>query len=345
MSLPFISIVIPVYNEELFIEECLNSVISFDYPKNKFEVLIIDGDSKDKTVLLIQEYINKHDNIYLYTNHRKIVPVSMNMGINISRGDYIVRLDAHCYYPSNYITALITNAIAFNVDNIGTICLTEVKNITDISTSIRFVLSNRFGVGNSLFRTGVDKATIVDTVPFGCFTKNILEKVGGYDERLIRNQDIEINKRIAKVGGTILLLPEPGCIYFARENYTSFALNNFGNGMWNVLTSYYTNDLESLSLRHYIPLLFVLSIIIPLILTLIDINFLILSLIILCSYLISISLISIYRFKFSVITLYSIFAFVILHFSYGFGSLFGLFKIVLLKFHILAQIKTEPKNC
>lgn len=327
MEKPFVSIIIPVYNEAKYIEGCLNSVESFDYPLEYLEVIVVDGNSTDNTRELVDLFIKKNKNFHLVVNTKKIVPISMNIGIQKAKGDFIIRLDAHSFYPTNYVSELISKALLYESDNIGTVCLTEVKSVTSKSSSIKFVLSNKYGVGNSLFRVGVNKPVEVDTVPFGCFKRSILDKVGGYDERLIRNQDIEINKRIKKVGGKIILLPEPKCVYFARETYKPFAKNNFLNGKWNILTGYYTNDLSSLSLRHYIPLLFVLSIMFPLFLIPFDSKFLILSSLILCLYFFSISLISIYQFKLSRITLFSIFSFAILHFSYGFGSFVGLISV------------------
>ena len=84
-----------------------------------------------------------------------------------------------------------------------------------------------------------------------------------YDTRLVRNQDIELNKRIIRGGGKIVIIPDTFCTYLARENYKALAKNNFGNGKWNILTVYYTKEMRSLSVRHFVPLAFVLSLIVP----------------------------------------------------------------------------------
>lgn len=329
---PNITIIIPVFNEEKYILNCLESVVKSDYLKEKMEVFVIDGISTDKTLQIVKDFSLRYSFIKIFLNEDRIVPISMNLGIKHSKGDYIIRLDAHSYYPVNYFTELVKNALKYNTENIGTVCLTDVKNKTLTSIAIKKVLSSRFGVGNSLFRIGVDKPIETDTVPFGCFTKRILEKVGGYDERLIRNQDIEINKRIKEVGGKILLLPEPKCVYFAREDYISFAKNNYSNGLWNIITAYYTRKLSSLSLRHYIPLIFVLSIISPLIFIFIDIRFALLPIGILSLYILSITFIS-YLLSEKINSIFNIIiAFIALHFSYGFGSFLGLIKLFKIKF-------------
>ena len=101
-----------------------------------------------------------------------------------------------------------------NADNVGAACRTDVLNKTPKTLAIREVLSNRFGVGNSTFRLGVDKVMDVETVPFGCWRRKVFEKYGYYDERLIRNQDIELNKRIIHGGGRICIVPETYCTYW-----------------------------------------------------------------------------------------------------------------------------------
>lgn len=96
--------------------------------------------------------------------------------------------------------------MALGIDNVGAACKTDVLNKNQKTLAIKEVLSNRFGVGNSTFRLGVEKVMEVDTVPFGCWRKEVFDKYGYYDERLIRNQDIELNKRIVRGGISVLFL-------------------------------------------------------------------------------------------------------------------------------------------
>ena len=204
-----------------------------------------------------------------------------------------------------------------------------VLNKTSKTLAIREVLSNRFGVGNSTFRLGVDKVIEVDTVPFGCWKKDVFNKYGFYDERLIRNQDIELNKRIVRGGGHIFIVPDTYCTYLARETFDGLAKNNFGNGKWNILTVYYTKQFKSLSVRHFIPLLFLLSLIVPSILACFYFPIGIISLISLLLYIFLISIISLsLALKKKLCFLYLMKAFVILHMSYGWGSLVGIINMI-----------------
>jgi len=327
-----ITVIIPTYNEEKYIAHCIESIIKQDFPKDKLEVFFVDGCSTDKTREIINEYSKKNSYISFLLNTKKYVPYAMNYGISKAKGEYIIRLDAHAYYPPSYFTTLINSALELRADNVGAIQRTEVLNKKKKSIAIKEVLMNRFGVGNSYFRIGSEKVLEVDTVPFGCFKREVFDKIGFYDERLIRNQDIELNKRLKKSGGRIYLIPTISYTYYARENFKALSKNNFLNGYWNILTVYYTKNIGSISIRHFIPLLFVLSIILPIFGSFFYLPFIYLALFSMTLYLVffiglsaKISLSKKVNFS------YLLFAFVTLHISYGIGSITGMLKLPFLK--------------
>ena len=313
-----VSIICPIYNEEQFIENCIQSILAQDYPSSKRELLLVDGGSTDRTRELIEPYLKLYSNIQLIDNPHRTAPYAMNIGIRAAKGKYICRIDAHSSFPANYVSTLLRHMQEIpDAANVGAACRTEPRNNSPKAKAIALVLSNRFGVGGSSFRIGVDRVTEVDTVPFGFFKKHIFEEVGLYNESLTRNQDIEFNKRIVHMGGKIYLIPDTYCTYYARATYTDLASNNYANGKWNILTVHYTNDIRSLSLRHFIPLLFVISI--PTGISII-------------LYLVIMSIISFrlalqYRLNY----LYMLLAFIVLHISYGVGSLIGLIQLPFLK--------------
>ena len=322
-----ISILIPVYNEAQYIRACLESIIQSDYPKSEMEIIVIDGGSGDETVQIVQAYQVKHPYIKILRNPKKIVPVSMNIGIKEAKGDYIVRLDAHAAYPKEYFSKLIVWHQKLDAANVGGVVITEVQHPSPKANAIKKVLSHPLGVGNSDFRVGVDEVKEVDTVPFGCYPREIFAKYGLYDERLVRNQDIELNKRIMNAGGKIYLIPEISCTYYARENFTALAKNNYANGKWNILTAYYTKTLNALSLRHFVPLLFLLSLLLPLCVSLIETNFLWIAALSLGSYLALVIIISFKLAEQSREICYILSAFIVLHVSYGIGSLMGIAEV------------------
>lgn len=323
-----LSVVCPIYNEEKYIAQFLDSLLEQDYPKGDLEILLVDGMSKDKTRDIVTNYTSRYPFIRLIENPDKIVPCAMNRGIDAAKGDVIMRLDAHASYQPDYFSVLVNGLKRLHADNVGTVCKTDVLNKTPKTLAIREVLGNKFGVGNSTFRTGIDREQEVETVPFGCWPKEVFEKYGKYDVRLVRNQDIELNKRILRGGGRIYILPDTYCTYLARETWKALAKNNYGNGKWNILTVYYTKMFSSLSLRHFIPLLFVLSLIVPLLLALVWRPLALISAASLLAYTGLLSIVSIkLALKKRLNFFYLITTFIVLHLSYGWGSLVGILSL------------------
>lgn len=323
-----LSIICPIYNEEKHIAHCIESITQQDFPKDDMEVLFVDGMSTDHTREIIASYLPHCPWLRMLDNPHKIVPYAMNKGISEAKGDIVMRIDAHTFYEANYCSAIVKRLKELDAENVGCVCKTDVLNKNPKTLAIREVLSNKFGVGNSAFRTGIDGVKEVDTVPFGCWPKRVFEKFGLYDVRLVRNQDIELNKRIIRGGGKIYIIPDTFCTYLARETFSDLATNNFDNGKWNILTVFYTKQMNSLSLRHFIPLLFVLGLIVP---TLVGIFWhpaLLLSSFVLLSYLLALGMISAKLAKQRNLSFfYILWGFITLHSSYGWGSLVGMLSL------------------
>jgi glycosyltransferase involved in cell wall biosynthesis len=251
------SIVMPCRNEALLIGTAIDSILACDLPPGSFELIVVDGRSSDATRAIVAERAAAHPSVRLLDNPQRTVPFAMNAGIRAARGRFVFRVDAHSSYPADYFSALLRWHDRLDAANVGGVCITDVARRTPTSLAIRTVLSDRLGVGNSLFRTGTDTVREVDTVPFGCYRREALERHGLYDERLTRNQDIELNKRIIRQGGRVFLVPDVTCTYFARETWDAFARNAYDNGYWNVLTAHLTGEISALSPRHFVPLGFV----------------------------------------------------------------------------------------
>lgn len=257
MDKAFISVVMPVYNEEKYIENCIDSLLLQDYPKNRMEWIFVDGMSSDKTRILIDIYIKKYPElIKVLNNPNRTVPYAMNIGIKQAKGKYIIRLDAHADYSKDYISKCVYYLELTDADNVGGIAETKSKGF--VGNAIAKMLSSRFGVGNSEFRTNGDSG-YVDTVPFGAFRKDVFEKWGGYDERLTRNQDNEMNYRIRKNGGKIYLSSDIKLSYYCRDSIKGISDMAVKNGMWNVITMKLCPG--SMGIRHFIPLVFLFSLI------------------------------------------------------------------------------------
>ena len=259
---PFISVIIPVYNEERYIDECIKSLLKQDYPKDKMKWIFVDGMSNDRTTEILGEYKTQYPHlITVLPNKNKTVPYAMNIGIEKAKGEYIIRLDAHAEYSHDYISKCVECLIRTGADNVGGIAITKGRGFT--GKCIAKMLSSRFGVGNSQFRTNGESG-YVDTVPFGAFKRDVFEKWGNYDVRLTRNQDNEMNYRIRKNGGKIYLSNDIQFTYYCRDTVAGIGDMAMKNGKWNVITNKLCPG--SMGIRHFVPLAFVLSIIILLIL-------------------------------------------------------------------------------
>lgn len=255
---PDISVVIPVRNESRYIDKCVLSLFAQTYSQEKMQIIFVDGQSSDDTVERIYALAKENGReVVVLANPQRITPVAMNIGINHASGDYIVRLDAHSEYPPTYIEDCIKCIIKTDADNVGGIAWSQGDGY--VGEAFAHLLTTKFGVGDSGFRTGAPSG-YVDTVPFGTFKRETFEKYGLYDERLVRNQDSELNSRIIKNGGKIYLDNTIELTYKCRNTFAGIAKQNYGNGKWNIITSYLCPG--AMRLRHFIPFLFVLSLIV-----------------------------------------------------------------------------------
>jgi glycosyltransferase involved in cell wall biosynthesis len=252
---PFISIIIPCRNEIAFIDRCLDSVLASDLPIGSYELLIVDGMSDDGTRDVVRSRAAGSSAIRLVDNPARIVPTAMNLGIAAAKGATIVRLDAHCEYPANYVSALVRWLDESGADNVGGLCRTRPANDTAVAHAIAIGVSHPFGVGNSYFRIGVTEPRWVDTVPFGCYRRAVFERIGLFDEDLVRNQDDEFNARLVNAGGRILLVPDVVSDYFARGTLRHLWRMYFEYGLFKPLVARKLGRV--MTVRQLVPALFV----------------------------------------------------------------------------------------
>jgi len=328
----FVSIIIPCRDEEKFICKCLDSIITQDYPKDKIEILVVDGMSTDRTREIIVDYIHKHTFIRLLDNPKKIVPTAMNIGIKNCSGQIIIRIDVHTRYPDNYVSKCIQYSNQYGVDNVGGVWITLPGAETTVAKAIALALSSNFGIGNALFRTGVKEPTYVDTVPFGCYKREVFNKIGLFDEDLIRNQDTEFNLRLKKAGGKILLVPDIVSFYYARETYAKLLKMYLQYGYFRVLTVKKIGKI--IGFRQLIPAIFIASLTLNLLLSLFSLTFFALFLFELAFYLfvnIFVSLLISIQKKKLLFFPSLILAFIVIHSAYGYAYLKGIFHFLILK--------------
>jgi succinoglycan biosynthesis protein ExoA len=256
--MPSVSIVVPCFNEESTIQKLLAAVIAQDHPVADLDVLVVDGFSTDSTRARIAEFqqANPALSVCIIDNPTHKIPAALNLGINAAKGSYVVRLDAHCVpYPS-YISNSLQALQAGRGWNVGGVWEIQPGADTWIARSIAAAAAHPIGVGDALYRF-TSQAGAVDTVPFGAFEKQLIAKIGGFDETLLANEDYEFNTRIRQAGGMVWLDPSIRSVYFARPTLAALARQYFRYGYWKwlMLRRYPT----SLRLRQAIPPLFVAS--------------------------------------------------------------------------------------
>ncbi len=213
-----ISIIVPCYNEEKFIGTLLENILRQDYPRDQLEVFVVDGMSTDRTREIIGSYTALYPFIRLLENKKRYVPFAVNLAINESTGEVIVRMDSHAEYPPNYVSTLVKALADLHADNTGGIWITTPANSSLKAKAIAVATSSSFGIGNAYYRIGSSENRKVDTVPFGCYPRSVFDRIGLFDEELLRNQDDEFNARLIRSGGSIWLIPSVKITYYARDS-------------------------------------------------------------------------------------------------------------------------------
>lgn len=320
----YISILIPIRNEVHYISRCIQSVLEQDYPQDQIEILIVDGMSTDNTREVINSYQQAHPNISLFQNPCKIVPTGLNLLIPKAKGNVIIRVDGHCVIAPDYVSNCVRHLEKEGVDGVGGPMRSIGEDLVSQVTAL--AMSSKFGVGNSSFRTETGQTKLADTVPFPAYKRAIIEKVGLYDEELVRNQDDEYNYRIREAGGKILLAEDVRSEYYSRGSLKKLWKQYFQYGFWKVRVL--QKHPRQMSLRQFIPLAFVIALILALLLTIITSWGWMALLVLLAVYLLANLFASIITGSgqgFKKLLLLPL-AFAIIHFSYGLGFLVGLFK-------------------
>ena len=255
---PTLSIIIPCYNEEKTIRTLLDAILAQTYPREKMEVVIADGLSDDRTREVIAAFQQEHPDLdlRLVDNPKRIIPAGLNLAIGASRGEILLRLDAHSAPQADYVVRCVQALEERRGDNVGGVWDIRPSAAGCVAASIAAAAAHPLGVGDALYRHAT-QAQIVDTVPFGAFRRDLLERIGLFDETLLANEDYEFNTRIRQSGGKIWLDPAIRSVYFSRPTYRALAKQyfNYGYWKWQMLRRYP----ETLRWRQALPPLLVLT--------------------------------------------------------------------------------------
>lgn len=321
-----VGVIIPTLNEERFIERCINSVIQQTYPFEQIDLMIIDGGSKDSTREIVQNLGKNYPNIRLIHNPGKIQSIAFNIGVKESSAPYIVRLDAHALYDKEYIERCINRlGIAPELGNIGGKWIIQPSSNKIIAQANAILNQSKFGIGGASFRVSSTPG-YVDTVPFGAFRRSVVDEVGGMREDLDRGEDNEYNSRIRQAGYKVFFDPDIISTYYARESLGASARQMYANGL--SIGRLLFIDRKSVGLRHLVPFIFVLSLIVSFVAGYFSDAMLCMGVIILVFYFIAAftaTFVACLKFNFRYLFILPVLFFIV-HLSYGWGTIIGILK-------------------
>jgi succinoglycan biosynthesis protein ExoA len=322
IDFPIVTIIMPIRNEADFIERSLGAVLSQDYPHDRMQVLIADGMSDDDTRDHINHLAEKSlIEITILDNPRRIVPTGMNIALQRATGDIIVRVDGHTIIAPDYVLQCVKALQQSDADNVGG--RMDAVGTTPLAKTIALATSSPFGVGGARFHYSAQKEW-VDTVYMGAWWHTVFERIGKFDEEMVRNQDDEFNYRLQSQGGKILLDPNIKSKYYNRSTLKTLIRQYYQYGFYKVRVLQ-KHPLQ-MRPRQFVPPIFVFLLLIGSVLSLCGRLFLMIWLGLMFSYIIA-------NLTASWITMYNsenkqlwrlpgIFA--SLHLSYGLGFLHGL---------------------
>ena len=249
MSQPFVTVIVPARNEERYIERCLYSLAAQDYPRERLEVLVLDGMSTDETPRIVSRFAAESTlEVRLLDNPRRIPAGAMNIALGQARGEIIVRLDAHATAATDFISRSVAALEAGEVECVGGVI--ESEGDTWFGRAVALAMSSRFGVGSAAFRTGGEPGA-TDTVAFGAYRASVFETIGGFAEDIDRGEDDEFNYRLRDAGGRIVLSPSIHSTYFCRTTLRELARQYWGYGV--AKASVLQRHPSRLSARHFVP--------------------------------------------------------------------------------------------
>jgi len=321
---PYISVLIPCFNEEKYIEQCLDSLLD-DFVVNNTEFLVIDGGSTDGTREIIKKFIKNYKNadIRLLDNPKRHQSYGLNIGLDRSIGEIIMRVDAHARYPSDYVKRCVGLLKSTGAASVGGAVRT--KGNTRFQKLVAIAMRHPAGVGDSRFRLGRFSG-YVDTVPFGTFWKNIFSKLGYFDP--YTNQDAEFNLRILKSGGKIYLDSSIMIDLFPRDSLKELIRQYFYYGKGRSRTT--LKHRQFTSLRQLAPIVLVLGILASFLLSMVVSPVFLLFPAFYVSFILFVSFLAFWRGemrKFVDVFLLSV-IFMSMHISWGLGFLARLFRLI-----------------
>ena len=321
--LPFVSLIIPTLNEEKYLEQTILSLLSNDYPSNKFEILLIDGLSKDNTLVIAQRLAKKFSNIRLMSNPKIYQSAALNIGIKESKGDFIIRADAHAIYDKNYIRSTIDLLQKNEYSNVGPVQVSIGRTL--VEKAIAKAMNSKIGMGNAKYRLDKREVFEVKSVWLGAWKKETLIKINGFNENLPISEDFDLNYRLRRSGSKIAASNSIKAMYLVRKSLKGLFKQFYKYGFWKI--KFLMTYPEEFQLRWLAPPILVFALFFSILL----VKFISWSIFLPIAYIFILFLITFYfmiksnSFKDLISSVILCLVFPVIHISWGVGFLFGFF--------------------
>jgi glycosyltransferase involved in cell wall biosynthesis len=315
------------YNEEEVIEGLFATMIAQDYPHEKIEIVLVDGYSTDGTKALMEKFAREDHGFYrvcVVDNPRRVQPSGWNVAITSSTGDVIIRVDAHAYIPPDFVRKSVAT-LESGEDVCGGVRPVKLYHETPWAQTLLIAEQSIFGSSIANYRRNV-RSGYVSSIFHGSYRREVFQKAGLFDERLIRTEDNEIHYRIRKAGYRIKLNSEIYSYQYARSTFRGMIQQKEKNGYW-IGRTLFISPL-CLRIHHLVPALALLG------------AFILLMLGLTLSWVPLLLFISLYAVMGIIVSLISAFqspkrnrtmfvlpiVFVFMHVAYGLGTFRGLFR-------------------
>ncbi len=240
-----VTVIVPARNEERFIAHCLDSIVA--QTETNLQIVVVDSASSDRTADIVREYMQRDSRVQLEHNPEAITPKSLNVALAAARGKWLVRVDAHSTVPPDYVKRAVHHLEEGRWGGVGG--RKDGVGVTPAGRAIGAAMASRFGVGNSLYHYGTDVQP-TEHIPFGAYDTALLRELGGWDERLITNQDFELDYRLRQTGRELLFDPDIAIEWHCRQEVPDLfrQYRRYGRGKADVARLHP----ESLRIRHLV---------------------------------------------------------------------------------------------
>jgi succinoglycan biosynthesis protein ExoA len=260
MDVPFVTVIVPVRNEEAFLEATLRPLLDQHYPSHRFEVIVADGRSDDRTADVVRRLQNDHPNLHLVDNPRRLSSAGRNLGVKRGRGDYFLIVDGHCEVRNqDYLRQLVDVFERTGVESVGRPQPLDVTGASPLQKAIALARSSRLGHNPGSFIYSDQGQFVPPQSVAVAYRRDVFERIGYFDESFDACEDVEFNTRLAASGGRCYLAPELTVHYHPRATLTGLArqMSRYGRGRARLLRKHP----ETFSVPPLVPAAFLLSLV------------------------------------------------------------------------------------